>query len=432
MFLAIACCLLPIAYCVVVRFLNKMENQNSKSYEAGLVALVFLTWGTVFLDRTSLLSLVPYIKHDLPLSHEQVGLLASALALAWAFGSLILGAVSDRVGRRPILIPAVFAFSILSWLSGIVRTFWQMYIVRAMMGAVEGPAWSTITATVEESSAPGRRGRNVGIVVSAAALVGLAIAPILTTQIAARWSWRWAFFVAGVPGIILGVALWKYVREPERRDSSHKISIGRFFTVLRHRNMWLCCLGSAGFMTWLWVMHASAPQYITEVSKNTPTLAGLVLGASGAGAFMWGWIFPWISDRWGRKPVLLFMALISAAVPLTYQVPFLVQHPWLMAAAGFIANGGQGIAALVLVLVPTESVSPQLAGTAIGLSTMTGEIIGGTLAPYISGMVADRHGLSAALWIASGGAVVVFLAGLFMRETAPFKVKERTSITTAA
>ena len=94
----------------------------------------------------------------------------------------------------------------------------------------------------------------------------------------------------------------------------------------------------------------------------------------GQGAFLWGWIFPWISDRWGRKPVLLFMALISALVPLTYQAPFLIQHPWLMAFAGFVANGGQGIAALVLVLIPTESVSPQFGGTAIGLATMAGEM----------------------------------------------------------
>src|SRR5262249_25112435 len=159
------------------------------------------------------------------------------------------GAVSDRIGRRPILIPAVFAFSILSWLSGIVRSFGQLYLVRTLMGVAEGPTWSTITATVEESSAPERRGRNVGIVVSAAALVGLPLAPIMITQIAARWGWRWAFFVAGVPGVILGLLLWKYVREPQQRQRSHTISVGEFFTVLRHRNIWLCCLASAGFMT---------------------------------------------------------------------------------------------------------------------------------------------------------------------------------------
>jgi predicted MFS family arabinose efflux permease len=400
--------------------------ENAKRYETGLVVLVFLTWGTVFLDRMSVVYLAPFIAPELHLSHGQVGLLVSALALAWAFSGLIFGAVSDRFGRRSVLIPAVFLFSALSWLSAITRTFAQLFLVRTLMGAAEGPTWSTITATVEESSAPERRGRNVGIVVSAAALVGLALAPVLTTQVAARFGWRGAFFVAGVPGFLLGILLWKYVREPQGDRalvSRGKVNWAGYLSLLRYRNIWLCCAGSAGFMTWLWVMSAFAPLYITEVSRHSPTFAGLVLGASGLGAFLWGWIFPWVSDSWGRKPSLILMALISAVVPLTYQVPFLVGHPWLMAATGFVANGGQGIAALVLVLIPTESVPSQFAGTAIGLSTLVGEVVGGTLAPAISGAVADRHGLAAPLWIAAGGAVAVFLSGVFMRETAPSKIR---------
>jgi predicted MFS family arabinose efflux permease len=405
-------------------------TQNSRKYEAGLVILVFLTWGAVFLDRMSLLYLAPFIVPELHLSRGQVGLLASGLALAWAFSSLIFGAVSDRVGRRPVLIPAVFAFSILSWLSGIARSFGQMLFVRSLMGVAEGPTWSTITATVEESSAPERRGRNIGIVVSAAALVGHAVAPVLTTQVAARFGWRTAFMVAGAPGLILGILLWRYVRERKRdaQEISHRASPADYFSLLRHRNMWLCCLASAGFMTWLWVMHAFAPLYITQVSKNSATFAGLVLGASGVGEFLWGFTLPWISDRWGRKPVLLLTALVSAVVPLTYQMPFLVSHPWLMAAAGFIANGGQGMAALVLVLIPTESVSARFAGTAIGLSTLVGEIFGGALAPSVSGNLADRFGLATPLWIAAGGAIAVVAAGLFMRETAPSRIRRVTGV----
>lgn len=409
---------------------NSMQNDKLQSeknsqagYETGLVILVFLTWGTVFLDRMSLLYLAPLIVASLHLTHSQVGLLASSLALAWAFSSLIFGAISDRVGRRPVLIPAVFTFSILSWLSGIARSFGQLLFIRTLMGVAEGPTWSTITATVEESSAPQRRGRNVGIVVSAAALVGHAVAPVFVTQIGARWGWQSAFFAAGIPGIILGILLWKFVRErkPDTHFDSHGASPREYVALFRHRNIWLCCLASAGFMTWLWVMHAFAPLYITEVSRNTVTFAGFVLGASGLGEFLWGFALPWLSDLWGRKPILLFTALISALVPLTYQMSFLVSHPWLMAAAGFVANGGQGMAALVLVLIPTESVSPRLAGTAIGLSTLIGEIFGGTLAPSISGAMADRFGLATPLWIAAGGAIVVVVAGFFMRETAPGK-----------
>jgi predicted MFS family arabinose efflux permease len=398
---------------------------TAKRYQTGLVILFFFTWGSVFLARMSVLYLAPFIAPDLHLSHAQVGLLASALALAWAVSGLIFGAVSDRIGRRPVLIPTVFLFSILSWLSGIARSFAELLFLRTMMGIAQGPTWPTMTSMIEASSEPKNRGRNIGIVVSASALAGLALAPILTTQIAARFGWRTAFFVAGIPGIILGILIWRFVKEPVEGESEPhhhaKPSLRDYLSLLRYRNMLLCCVGAAGFMTWLFVMHSFAPLYITEVSKRSATTAGFIIGAGGLGAFMWGWIFPWVSDRTGRKPTLMFVALISAMAPLIYEVSFLIAHPWLMAAAGFFVNGGQGIAPLVLVLVPTESVPAKFAATAIGLATLVGEIVGGAMAPALAGAAANRYGLGAPLWIASAGAVLVLLASLFMTETAPSK-----------
>jgi predicted MFS family arabinose efflux permease len=398
---------------------------TTKRYQTGLVVLFFFTWGSVFLARMSVLYLAPFIAPDLHLSHAQVGLLASALALAWAASGLIFGAVSDRIGRRPVLIPTVFLFSILSWLSGIARSFAELLFIRTLMGIAEGPTWPTMTSMIEASSEPKNRGRNIGIVVSASALAGLALAPVLTTQIAARFGWRTAFFVGGIPGIILGILIWRFVKELEEGESEPhhhaKPSLKDYLALLRYRNMLLCRAGAAGFMTWLFVMHSFAPLYITEVSKRSATTAGFIIGAGGLGAFMWGWIFPWVSDRTGRKPTLMFVALISAMAPLIYQVPFLIAHPWLMAAAGFFVNGGQGIAPLVLVLVPTESVPANFAATAIGLVTLVGEIVGGAMAPALAGAAANRYGLGAPLWIASAGAVLVLLASLFMAETSPSK-----------
>ena len=401
----------------------------TKRYQTGLVVLFFFTWGSVFLARMSVLYLAPFLVPDLHLSHEQVGLLASALALAWAASGLIFGAVSDRIGRRPVLIPTVFLFSLLSWLSGVARSFGELLFIRTLMGAAEGPTFPTMTSMIEASSEPKNRGRNIGIVVSAGALVGLALAPVLTTQIAARFGWRAAFFVTGIPGMILGLLIWKFVKEPGEAESAAlhhaKPSLKDYMSLLRYRNMLLCCLGAVGFMTWLFVMHVFAPLYITEVSQRSATQAGFIIGAGGLGAFLWGWIFPWISDRAGRKPTLIFVALVSATAPLTYQVPFLIAHPWLMAAAGFLVNGGQGIAPLVLVLVPTESVPAKFAATAIGLATLVGEIVGGAMAPAVAGAAANRYGLAAPLWIASAGAILVLVASLFMIETAPSKTGKR-------
>jgi hypothetical protein len=123
-----------------------------------------------------------------------------------------------------------------------------------------------------------------------------------------------------------------------------------------------------------------------------------------------------------RRPLILLPAFHCVAVrfcPADASKRFLIAHPWLMASAGFIANGRQGMAALVLVLIPTESSPARFHATAIGAATLVGEIFGGTIAPAISGVIADGHGLAAPLWIAASGAALVFLSALFLRETAP-------------
>ena len=292
----------------------------SRRYENTLVAILFFTWGTVFLDRMSQMYLAPYFAPEFHLSHEQVGSLASVLAVTWAASTFFFGALSDRIGRKPVLVPAVFAFSLLSWMSGMAHSYHELLWIRALMGIAEGPTWSIMTALIEESSPPTRRGRNIGLVVSAAALVGLAAAPVLTTQVAARWGWRSAFLVAGIPGLLMGSLIWKLVREPaaDGATSHRKPKLIEYLAILRYRNIWLCCLGAAGFMSWLFALNVFAPLYITEVAHESPTTAGFLLGASGLGSFFLGFLLPSLSDRIGRKPVLLLMAAMSAVVPLGF------------------------------------------------------------------------------------------------------------------
>ncbi len=393
--------------------------EYSKRYETTLVGVLFFTWGTVFLDRMSQLYLAPYFAPEFHLSNEQVGLLASVTAVCWALSALLFGALSDRFGRRVILIPAVFIFSALSWMSGLAHTFEHLLVIRAAMGFAEGPCWAVISALAEESSHPSRRGRNVGLVVSAAALVGLCAAPILTTQVASHMGWRWGFFMTGLPGILMGLLLWKVVKEPAAKSAgtahpSWKDSL----SILRYRNMWLCSVGAVGFMSWLYVYNAFAPLYMTEVAHQDPRTAGFLLGAAGLGSFFLGFLFPAFSDRLGRRPTLLAMAAISTVLPIALCIPKLYGHLWVLAGILFLTQGGQAIAALILVLVPAESVPPQFSATAIGLATLVGELFGATGAPALGGVLADKYGLAMPLRMAACGTVLLFLAALFIKEPA--------------
>jgi len=402
----------------MMRLLSCHGMDGSRRYENTLIAILFLTWGTVFLDRMSQMYLAPYFAPEFHLNPEQIGTLASVLAITWAASTFLFGALSDRVGRKAVLVPAVFAFSLLSCLSATAHSFHQLLFLRALMGFAEGPTWSTITALIEESSPSSRRGRNIGLVVSAAALVGLAAAPVLTTQVAAQWGWRSAFLVAGLPGILAGFLILKFVREPETSAARQKPSWIEYALILRYRNVWLCCIGATGFMSWLFALNVFAPLYITEVVHQPATVAGFLLGASGLGSFFLGFLLPSLSDRVGRKPVLLMMSAMSALVPLSFLCPVLFRYSLLLAAIVFISNTGQGMASLIMVLVPTESVPAEFRATSIGLVTSVGEIAGATTAPLLAGGLAEAYGLSLTLWLAAAGSAIVFVIAVFLRETA--------------
>lgn len=403
---------------LMMHLLSCHGMDGSRRYENTLIAILFFTWGTVFLDRMSQMYLAPSFAPEFHLNPKQIGTLASVLAITWAVSTFLFGALSDRLGRKAILVPAVFAFSLLSCLSATAHSFHQLLFLRALMGFAEGPTWSIITALIEESSPSSRRGRNIGLVVSAAALVGLAAAPVLTTQVAAHWGWRSAFLVAGLPGVLAGFLIWKFVHEPETGAARQKPSWIEYALILRYRNVWLCCLGATGFMSWLFVTNVFAPLYITEVVHQPATVAGFLLGASGLGSFFLGFLLPSLSDRVGRKPVLLMMAMMSAAVPLAFLLPVLFEYRLLLAGIVFVGNTGQGIASLIMVLVPTESVPAEFRATSIGLVTSVGEIAGATTAPLLAGALAEKYGLSLTMWLAAAGSAVVFLVALFLRETA--------------
>lgn len=385
-----------------------------------MVAIMFGTWGAVFLDRMTQLYLSPYIVPELRLSGQQVGFLTGVTAVTWGISTFIFGPISDRFGRRKILIPMVFLFSALSCASGFAHGFGDLLVIRGLMGAAEGPCWSIINVIVEQSSSPTRRGRNVGIVVSAAAAVGLAAAPILTTQIAAIHGWRAAFIASGLPGVVLGGLIWRFVKEPAMQTgTSHKANLAEFLSLFRCRNVLLCCLGASGFVSWLVTINVFAPLYIVATAHQPPTTAGLLLGAAGVGSLLIGFVSTTLSDRTGRRPVVMGLAALSACLPLALLISPLYAVLPILAAILFLTQGGQGISATVMVLVPTESVPPHLAASAVGLVTLCGEVMGGTLMPAIAGHLADVAGPHVPLLMAAGSMAVVFVVGLLLREERP-------------
>ena len=189
---------------------------HSVGYEWTVVLLLGLAFGFAYFDRMAMTFLSPYVVKDLGLTNTQVGALGSGLSLTWALGAFLIGVWSDAVGRRkPFLLAFMVIFSFCSVLSGLAASFGTLLASRMVMGAVEGPFLPICLAIIAAASAQSRRGLNVGIVQNFfGSLIGTAIAPIVLVWIADHYGWRSAFYLSAIPGLLLALLVWRFIREP--------------------------------------------------------------------------------------------------------------------------------------------------------------------------------------------------------------------------
>ena len=75
-----------------------MKKNGFLTYENGLLLILGLTFGIVFVDRNALTNLMPFVVAELKLNNTEAGLLGAALSLTWSLSGYILGVLSDRAG----------------------------------------------------------------------------------------------------------------------------------------------------------------------------------------------------------------------------------------------------------------------------------------------------------------------------------------------
>jgi MFS transporter, ACS family, hexuronate transporter len=404
-----------------------MSQKGLWTYENGLMLILGLSFGFAFFDRNAVSLLAPYIVRDLRINNTQVGMLSSALSLSWAVSAFVIGRWSDAAGvRKPFLIGILLVFSFCSILSGLATSFPLLLASRLIMGIAEGPLMPICLAIIAVESAPQRRGLNVGIVQSVfASLLGAAIAPLVLVRLAEWFNWRIAFFLAGVPGILCAVAVLLWVREPqaapviEKKSSAHA-GRGGLTLLFGERNIWLCAAIACLMISWLMLHQNFLPLFLTTVRGLSSEQMSQVMSITGVCAMIVGFLGAAVSDRLGRKPVVIGACLISLVTPLTGlyfggPIPFL-------AALMFIGWIGTAAFALFMAVIPGETVPARYAATASGLVVGIGEVVGGSCSPLLGGWMADQTTLAAPIKFAAVCAIGGTILALFLKETAPVKI----------
>jgi predicted MFS family arabinose efflux permease len=236
-----------------------------------------------------------------------------------------------------------------------------------------------------------------------------------------RWAealgWRTAFVLAGLPGLVLALALAITVRETQRPVQQSAGSIAALRRLMAIPNIWASAIVASLCMTCLVVTQALLPLFLVRARGLTPVNMSLIMGAVGVGALVGGFLLPAASDRVGRKPVLIVAALLGGLPALVCfgapgQVTSLFAVFGLFGAAGALLH-------IVISMIPGESADPADRVTAFGLVMGVAEILGGFVAPALTGFASDRVGLIAVPLVAGGSAVAAGVMSLLLVETAP-------------
>jgi MFS family permease len=411
-------------------------------YETRLIWVLTITFGFVFLDRNAASFLMPFIADDLHFNNSQVGLVASALSFTWAVAAFLGGAYSDRTGnRKTFLLVTVVAFSLCSFASGMAVSFLTLFSTRLLMGLAEGPILPISQSLVAIESTAAKRGNNMGVMQNFGSnLLGSFVAPIVLVTIASSFNWRWAFFLSGVPGLIMALLIFKFVRQPAaattpaspaaRTAAPPAAANMGFWEMMRHRNMGLCMLMAIFMVAWMILGWVFLPLFYTKVRSISTDQMKYLMSVLGLSAAFFSFVVPALSDRFGRRPVIVIFNCIGLLVPLA--ALYFQGSLFILGTLIFIGWSASGTFPLFMGTVPSETIPARYVATSLGMVVGLGEILGGVSAPAIAGRAADHYGLQAPLMIMAACAIVGTVLALFLRETAPIRLMPKTQPSTAA
>jgi MFS family permease len=311
----------------------------------------------------------------------------------------------------------VACFALCTILQGAVGGFLSLLVVRAMMGFAEGPVLPITQSVMAQESSPHRRGFNMGVLQNGvSSIFGAIMGPPLMVTLAEAFGWRNALFAAGAPGLLVAWLVWRYLRDPDRYPHTSS-------------NVRVTMLGACGLATWSLVLMVFTPLYLVQQRGLSPQGMSAVMSALGVAIFAGGFVVPMLSDRFGRKPVVVLFSLIAVLAPLAVahlDVPLAV-----LAAVAFVTYLGVGCFPLLMATIPSESLPAGTLATAMGLIMGVAEVVGGVIGPTAAGLLGDRVQPSAPFYLSAGGALLAGVVSLALQETAPAALQRRRIVRSA-
>jgi MFS family permease len=313
-------------------------------YAYYVLTVLFVVYIFNFVDRQILAILLEPIKKDLQVSDTALGFLTGlAFAVFYTFAGLPLARIADRWVRRSLIAISLATWSVMTAASGLARGFTDLALARIGVGIGEAGASPPAHSILSDYFPPEKRATVLSIYASGI-YVGVGLGFWLGGWINDAYGWRTAFFVVGLPGVLMALIVRFTIREPLRGMSEYQqtstqtytlTETWRFFASVPTGRRLALAAGFHAFVSY--GLGAWIPAFFLRLHHMTPGELGEWLSwitalGGGGGTFLGGWI----ADRWMRRQprarTYVGVIGVSLAIPTVAAALLLENKQWALLA----------------------------------------------------------------------------------------------------
>lgn len=390
----------------------------STAYKWWVVAMLWFTCFLNYADRQAIFSVFPLLKQEMNLSDVQLGVVGAAFMWVYALAAPLAGAVGDRVSRKFLILGGLVFWSAITLATALSTRYWHLVLWRALEGLGETFYFPASMSLISDYHGPDTRSRAMGFHQSSV-YAGTIAGGSLAGYMGQHYGWRSSFYIFGWFGILLGLVLTGFLKEPQRtrsEDAGVQSSGGRrqalagVFASPMVPVLMLVFIGAnfvaMVFLTWM-------PSFLYRKFSMSLSMAGFsatayLQVASVLGVLCGGVLADRLARRHRGGRMVAQTAGLICGVPFLFLTGWTLSVPLLvLAMAGF--GYFKGIYDANIWASLYDVVKPERRATAVGLMNSMGWL-GGSIAPIAIAAASQRFGMSAC--ISATSMIYLLLAAL--------------------
>jgi MFS family permease len=405
----------------------------SPRYKWYLVAMLWWISFFNYADRQAIFSVFPLLQEELGIDKGQQGLLGSSFAWVYGLSGPFAGAIVDRVRRKSAILGGLYVWSVICMATAWSRNLVHLVFFRAAEGLGETFYYPASVSIISAYHGKRTRSRALGFH-QTSVYVGTIGGGFFAGLIGQYRGWRSSFIVFGALGILLGIALSRFVIEPARAspddDSDPDLTprgplpLGDVLRLIIHTPTLVAlmlaflCANFVALVLLAWMPSFLHEKFDLGLAWSGLTATLFLQAASMVGSPIGGWLADGLRQRSpaGRTAVQAIGVFGGAPfVFLSGQCESVSGLILVLSAWGFF----KGLYDANIFASAFDVVPPEARGTVAGVMNLVGWLGGGS-APLIIGHLAMAYGLSMAI---SYAAVVYIAAGILLLAACWFLIR---------